>query len=76
MFPFVTHNRTGLCSSGLGRDLSAQEIANGASNFLMMGFQCEVTCFVEMHLSVRVVALERFSARGQEERIILAPNSQ
>ena len=39
----------------------------------MVRFECEVTGVVEMHLSVRVVALERFSARGQEERIVLAP---
>ena len=39
----------------------------------MVGFQCEVAGVVEMHLSVRVVALERFRARGQKEWIVLAP---
>src|SRR5260370_8309886 len=65
-----------LCSGGLRRELAAQEIANSASNLLMVGFQCEVTRVVEMHLSVRVVALERFSAWSQEERFILAPYCQ
>src|SRR6267143_516290 len=69
-------NGTGLCRSGLRRELAAQEIPNGAGNFWMVRFQCEVTGVVEMHLSVRVVALERFSARGQKERIVLAPDRQ
>ena len=42
----------------------------------MVGFQREVTRVVEMHLSVGVVALEHFSARGQEKWIIFAPDSQ
>jgi len=38
----------------------------------MVRFESEVTSVVEMYFRVRVIALERFSARGQEERIILA----
>src|SRR5437016_4743102 len=64
-----------LRSGGRRREPAAQEIANCASNFFMVRFECEVTGVVEMHFSVRVVELERFSTIGQEERIILAPDS-
>ena len=39
-----------------------------------MRFQGEVTCVEEADLRVRQVALVGFSARGQEKRIVLAPN--
>src|SRR5712692_5607491 len=65
-----------LCGPDLRGQLAAEEIANGASDFLMVGFQSEVAGVVETHLGARVVALERLSTRGQKERIALAPDRQ
>src|SRR3989442_1284204 len=65
-----------LCGPDLRGQLAAEEIANGASDFLMVGFQSEVAGVVETHLGARVVALERLSTRAQKERIALAPDRQ
>jgi hypothetical protein len=42
--------------------LANKEISNCASDFLMMGFQSEVTGTVEMHLGAGIVTFECFCA--------------
>ena len=63
-----------LCGPGLRGHLATEEISNGASDFLMVSFQSEVARVVETYLGAQAVALERFSTRGQKERITLAPD--
>src|SRR4029077_3348551 len=42
----------------------------------MMRFQREVTGVVEVHFSVRVIALECLSSRRQKEWVVLAPDCE
>src|SRR5262249_9058798 len=54
-------------------EFASEKIADGSSNFSSVRFQGKVPGFEEMQLGARVVALERFGARRQEERIVLSP---
>ena len=56
--------------------LAAEEVSNGARDFLMVRFEGEVAGVVEPHLGTRVVVFERFRTWGKKERIALAPDRQ
>src|SRR5215469_9805517 len=67
-------DRTDLSSGGLRGELTAQKLANRLANFLLVGFQSEVSGVIEMDFRPRNIALKRFRAGRQEERIVLAPD--
>src|SRR5258708_36410022 len=76
-------NRTWRCcgqfpSRGAGsrRELLLEEVANCARNLLVVSFKCEVAGVIEMDLRVWVISPERVGATGQEERVVLAPDSK
>src|SRR5208337_559428 len=56
--------------------LAIEKFSNRFGDFLMMCLQREVAGVVEMDLSARVIAFERFRARRQEKGIVLAPHCQ
>src|SRR5215472_3680749 len=62
--------------TGSRRDPTSEKSADGAGDFLMMGFEREVTGVEETDLSVDVVALERFCAGRKKKRIVLAPDGK
>src|SRR5882757_224353 len=53
-----------------------QEIADGSRDFGGVGFQREMAGVEEAYRGVWNIALERFGAGRQEERIVLAPHRQ
>src|SRR5262245_32163288 len=53
-----------------------EERLNCGRNFGRVSFQREMTGIEELNLSIRIIASERLRPGRQEERIILAPDSQ
>ncbi len=53
---------------------ACEEIADGRRNLTGMGFQGEVTGFKEGDFCLGDIALERFSTKWQEKRIVSAPH--
>ena len=41
-----------------------------------MGFKCKVTCVEKMDFSARDIVAKRLGTSGQEERVVLTPNSK
>src|SRR5262249_3744105 len=61
----------------MSRSLAArQEIADCRSNLVAVCLEGEVAGVEEPHDSVGKVTLERFGARRQEKRVVLAPSCQ
>lgn len=58
---------------GCSGQLTTQEVANCARNFLGMCLQCKVAGVVEIHFGTRVVTPEGLGARRQKERVALSP---
>src|SRR3954471_47365 len=56
--------------------LPAEEIADGAGNFMQMRLKREVARVVEMHLRAGHIAPEGFCTRRDEGLIVLAPNGK
>ena len=53
-----------------------EEVAHGCTDLVGVGLQGEVATIDETYLSVRDVPFEGLGARGDEERIVLAPDRQ
>ena len=58
------------------RNALLQELADDFRDFGAVRLQREVAGLEEVDLCLRNVALKRFSARREEERIVLAPHRQ
>src|SRR5690349_6421034 len=63
------------CNSSLS-GARHQELTDALSDFLHMGFEREVASIEELHLRVRVIALEGFRSRREEEGIVFSPDGQ
>src|SRR5215470_19270744 len=61
------------CRASLG---ARQEIADRCSDLVTVRLQGEMTGIEEAHVSVWNVTLERFGARRQKKRVVLAPSCQ
>jgi hypothetical protein len=53
-----------------------KEMKDFLADFSGVRFQGEMACIVEHHLGLGIVALVSLGARGEEERIVLAPDCQ
>src|SRR5262249_1913691 len=60
----------------IGTNSRCEEVADRRRDLLGMCFQREVAGVEEAHDGTRNIALERFRARRQEERVVLAPHRE
>src|SRR5215471_3116124 len=57
-------------------DIRGQEVFHRRGNFHDVCLDCKMTCIEELNLGVRQVFSKRLGSRGNEKRIILAPDRQ
>ena len=60
----------------LGGHSASEELPDCVGDVHGMGLKRKMAGVEEMHLGVRIVALEGLGARRQEERIVLAPHGE
>src|SRR5215469_7071049 len=53
-----------------------QKLEDGRADLRIMSFERKVTCINEMDFGVRNIPLVGLSARGQKERVVLAPDGE
>src|SRR5689334_8469247 len=78
--PFHPVPKCEVCASLRGtvpqRSLPIEKILDGARDFLIVSFKCEVASVVQIDFRTRVVAPETLGTGLQEKRIVLAPDSK